>query len=209
MKTDALKDVTYYEGLRYTVTLRKDDEGDFVARIVELPGCLAHGEDEASAIKNLRSVQRLWIEEAISSGSVIPEPENDAGLPSGKWLQRVPRRLHRDLVNAARRDNISLNQLVTSMLSEALAVSSCAYAFQTFVARASQPIHPHGPVLTPFGWPSEACGYGEGRWAVTSQARIDDIVQSLSRIRNLKPSHFLNDPYADEHTETTKQLARK
>jgi len=208
MKTDTIKDVTYYEGLPYTIIVRKDDEGDFVARIPELPGCLAHGESESVAIENLRTAQRFWIEEALAAGSAIPEPEDDSCLPSGKWVQRVPRRLHRDLVNAARRDNVSLNQLVTSMLSEALAVTSCSYAFQTFVARASQPIHPYGPVLTPFGWPSEPA-YGEGRWAVTSQARIGDIVQSLSRIRNLKPSHFLNDPYADEHTETTKQLARK
>src|ERR1700675_1755040 len=133
MKTDTTKDIAYYEALPYTVTIRKDDEGDFVARISELPGCVAHGEKESVAIENVRSVQRLWIEEALAAGNAIPEPEDDSGLPSGKWVQRVPRRLHRDLINAARRDNVSLNQLVTSMLSEGLAVTNCTHAFQVFL----------------------------------------------------------------------------
>ena len=73
MKTDTTKDVAtrgvaYYEGLPYTVTIRKDDEGDFMARIAELPGCIAHGESESAAIDNLRTVQRLWMEEALSAG---------------------------------------------------------------------------------------------------------------------------------------------
>ena len=41
-------------------------------------------------------------------------------LPSGKWLQRVPRTLHRDLIRLAERERVSLNQLVTALLSEAV-----------------------------------------------------------------------------------------
>ena len=37
MKTEKTKDIAYYESLPYTITIRKDDEGDFVARIQELP----------------------------------------------------------------------------------------------------------------------------------------------------------------------------
>ena len=113
-----IKDLAYYEALPYTVVLRKDDDGNFIARIPELPGCTAHGDDEASAIRYLRSVQRLWIEESLSTGQDIPEPETLGDLPSGKWVQRVPRRLHKNLTDMARRENVSLNQLVTSMLSE-------------------------------------------------------------------------------------------
>jgi predicted RNase H-like HicB family nuclease len=137
MKTDTMKDATYYEGLPYTITVRKDDEGDFVARIPELTGCVSHGESESVAIENLRTVQRLWIEEALSAGLTIPEPEADE-MPSGKWVQRVPRRLHKELVAAAKRDNVSLNQLVTSMLSEALAVGNCMHVFEVFLGRIPQ-----------------------------------------------------------------------
>lgn len=207
METKTPKDLAYYEGLPYTITVRRDDEGDFVARISELPGCLAHGEDESSAIHHLRSVQRLWIEEALSAGIDIPEPEDDSGLPSGKWLQRVPRKLHRDLANAARRDNISLNQLVTSMLAESLAVKSCAQVFQTFIARAPQPIHLSADIFA-LEWP-EASVTERGRWSITSHVQAGDIMESLSRIKDIAPNIFLDEPYADEHRESHKRLSRK
>jgi predicted RNase H-like HicB family nuclease len=208
METKTLKDIAYYEGLPYTITIRKDDEGDFVARISELPGCLAHGEDEASALQNLRSVERLWIEEALSAGITIPEPEDDSCLPSGKWLQRVPRKLHRQLVDAARRDNISLNQLVTSMLAESLAVKSCAQVFQTFISRTPQPIHLSADIFA-LEWP-EGSASERGRWSITSHTKGGNIIQSLSRIRNIAtPSIFLDEPYADEHRESHERLSRK
>jgi predicted RNase H-like HicB family nuclease len=207
MKIDAVKDVTYYQRLPYTVMIRKDEEGDFVARISELPGCVAHGEDEATAIQNLRSVQQLWIEEALGAGIAIPEPEDDSGLPSGKWLQRVPRRLHRDLVNAAKRENVSLNQLVTSMLSEALAVKSCTQVFQTYLACTPQPIHMTADIFA-LEWPN-ASGSERGRWATLSRGPMGDIIQSLSRIKNISPSIFLDESYADEHRESHKRLAAK
>jgi antitoxin HicB len=61
-----------------------------------------------------------WLEDALASGAAIPEPRIAEKLPSGKWLQRVPRSLHKKLVEMADREEISLNQLVTSILSEAV-----------------------------------------------------------------------------------------
>jgi len=139
MKTEPaanpIKDLAYFEALPYEVSLRKDSDGDFVARISALPGCIAHGRNEASAIRNLRTVQRLWMEEALSAGLAIPEPENE--MPSGKWVQRVPKRLHKELAAAANRENVSLNQLVTSMLSEALGVANCIRALEEVLDRRS------------------------------------------------------------------------
>ena len=39
-------------------------------------------------------------------------------LPSGKWVQRVPRSLHAKLIALAKREGSSLNQLATSILAE-------------------------------------------------------------------------------------------
>jgi antitoxin HicB len=64
--TDMTKNLSYYESLPYTVVVRRDEEGDFVAKIQELPGCVAHGENEAVAIEQLRSMQKLWLEDALS-----------------------------------------------------------------------------------------------------------------------------------------------
>jgi antitoxin HicB len=224
MKTDTIKDVPYYESLPYTIVIRKDDEGDFVARIAELPGCLAHGESESSAVENLRSMQRLWLEEALSAGDTIPEPEDDTGLPSGKWLQRVPRRLHRDLANRARRDNVSLNQLVTSMLSEALTVRSCAHAFEAILAKAPRSIHPLRDMLICGWWGAEPANEAR-QWSI-SHGQGGNILQGLyglPRSKNLSPKQgyflgvehregtnvLLDQSYIDEHTEGQKHLARK
>jgi antitoxin HicB len=185
MKTETTKDAAYYEGLPYTVTIRKDDEGDFVARIAELPGCIAHGENEALAIEHLRSVQRLWIEEALAAGNPIPEPEQHDELPSGKWIQRVPRRLHKELVNAARLENVSLNQLVTSMLSEALAVRNCTHAFDVFLARMPQPVHQMRDALIAMWWPGNPAEQASG-WAIDPRPQTTNLGKTLARVRRIR-----------------------
>lgn len=106
--------------LPYTIILRQDEEGDFVARIKELDGCVADGDDEESALEALRSMKKLWLEMALKKGASIPKPETMDELPSGKWLQRVPRSLHKKLADLSREEGVSLNQLVTSFLAEAV-----------------------------------------------------------------------------------------
>src|SRR5581483_2410870 len=114
-----------YLALPYTLQLRRDQEGDFVAKVVELDGCVAHGATEAEALERLREMQSLWLQDALEAGSSIPVPQQaDEELPSGKWLQRVPRSLHAQLAKLAVREGVSLNQLVTSLLSEAVGRSA-------------------------------------------------------------------------------------
>ena len=81
-KTEAVKDVVYYLSLPYTIIMRSDEEGDFIARIHEMPGCLAHGSDANNALENLREIQEMWIEERLSKGQEVPEPEQDG---SAEW----------------------------------------------------------------------------------------------------------------------------
>jgi antitoxin HicB len=109
-----------YLDLPYTTILKRDEEGDIIARIQELPGCTAHGASENEALERLREVQQAWIESCIEQGDSIPPPNEDAELPSGKFLQRVPRSLHLKLKRYAERENISLNQAVTAILAEAV-----------------------------------------------------------------------------------------
>jgi len=49
-----VKNLDYYRNLSYGIALRKDEEGDWVARIEELPGCTAHGGTQAEALNTLR-----------------------------------------------------------------------------------------------------------------------------------------------------------
>jgi antitoxin HicB len=116
-----IKNLKYYVNLPYTIVLRRDDDGDIVARVEELPGCSDHGATQDEALRNLEEAKRLWISHRLKAGQSVPEPEPEEDLPSGKWVQRVPRTLHKRLALTAKREEVSLNQLVTSMLSEALA----------------------------------------------------------------------------------------
>jgi len=117
---EAVKNIDYYLALPYTSILRRDEEGDVIARIQELPGCIAHGDTEIEALANLREAQKLWIEDCLEDKQPVPEPEAEEELPSGKWLQRVPRTLHKRLAEFAKKEGVSFNQLVTNMLQDAV-----------------------------------------------------------------------------------------
>jgi antitoxin HicB len=104
----------------YTVLLRRDKDGDYVAKISELPGCSAHGKTSGEALENLEEAKALWIEDCLETGDSVPLPADEEALPSGKWLQRVPRKLHRRLQTLAKNEGVSLNQFVTALLAEAV-----------------------------------------------------------------------------------------
>jgi antitoxin HicB len=140
-----MKNAEYYLSLPYTVILRRDEEGDVVARVDELAGCAAHGKTEQEALQNLREAQELWITDCLEQGESVPEPVNEEALPSGKWVQRVPRSLHKKLVELAKRDKVSLNQLTTSILSEAVGIRKAPQEEPTlikYVAAVSR-LHTH------------------------------------------------------------------
>lgn len=115
----------HYMALPYTVVLRPDiEEGDFVAQVVELPGCSEHGKTVEEAWCNLQEAKRLWIATRLESDLPIPMPQPEEELPSGKFVVRVPRTLHKNLTELAKTEDTSLNQLVTSMLAAAIATRS-------------------------------------------------------------------------------------
>jgi antitoxin HicB len=157
-----MKDLNYYLGLPYTIVMKRDEEGDFVARIEELQGCTAHGLTAQEAVDNLEEQKKAWIEDSIEAGDEVPEPPTaEDVLPSGKWLQRVPRSLHLKLVRLARSEKTSLNTLVTGILAEA--VGKKAYD-QGIVGQSASLIgsfeyDAHGPFHDK--WESDAQGYHE------------------------------------------------
>jgi antitoxin HicB len=123
-----MKDLKYYLGLPYTVILRPDADGAVVARIEELPGCATDGPTPHEALQRLEELKQNWIQDALEGRDPIPEPQPEEPLPSGKWVQRVPRSLHRRLSAAAEREGVSLNAFVTSVLSEAVGATTAVQA---------------------------------------------------------------------------------
>ena len=107
----------------YTIELQRDEDGDYVASVRELRGCVAHGADANGALIELESMKRLWIEACLQEGGTVPDVREDEDLPSGKWLQRVPRSLHKRLIECAEREGVSLNSYVSNTLASAAGVA--------------------------------------------------------------------------------------
>ena len=59
-----------YEIVMYWST----DDNAFVAEVPELPGCMAHGNTQEDALKNINEAMHLWIDTAREHSDPIPEP---------------------------------------------------------------------------------------------------------------------------------------
>jgi antitoxin HicB len=67
----------------------------------------------------IEDAMRGWLEVELEDGELIPEPRLEEEY-SGKFNTRVPRSLHRKLVEAAESDGVSLNQWISTALAEAV-----------------------------------------------------------------------------------------
>ena len=100
-----------------TVLPLPSSEGSgYLASAVELPGCVATGETEAEALEGLRDAIRSWIRTAREFGDEVPPPASKHRF-SGKFVVRVPASLHRSLALRAGAEGVSLNHLVSTLLS--------------------------------------------------------------------------------------------
>jgi antitoxin HicB len=117
------KTVKDYVDLPYTFEVRPEAEGGWFVHVKELPGCMSRGETAEEALANIREVLPLWLEAAIEDGYAIPEPRT-AEEYSGKFVARVPRSLHRELVEKAEQEGVSLNQYVSSTLARSVGQAS-------------------------------------------------------------------------------------
>ena len=52
-------------------------DGVFVAEVPELPGCVAHGDTQQAALRNVNQAMDLWLDTAREFGDPIPEPKGE------------------------------------------------------------------------------------------------------------------------------------
>ena len=52
-------------------------DGVFVAEVPELLGCMAHGDSQEAAIRNVKEAMELWIDTATEFGDPVPEPKGE------------------------------------------------------------------------------------------------------------------------------------
>jgi antitoxin HicB len=110
------KDLKYYLSLPYTIQITREDETTWFARVVELSGCLTEGDSPEEAADMIQDALAGWLEVALEDGRPIPEPQATETY-SGRFVVRVPRTLHQQLVEAAEQEGVSLNQLINVALA--------------------------------------------------------------------------------------------
>jgi len=92
------------------------DDGSYVIVFPDLPGCVTQVENSEEVGTAAEEARTLWIETAYEQGLEIPSPSEPEEF-SGRFNVRLPRSLHQQLVQNAKRDGTSLNQYVTYLLT--------------------------------------------------------------------------------------------
>jgi antitoxin HicB len=113
-----MKTMEEYLKLPYTIEMIQESDGSWYVKIKELPGCMSQGDTPEEAIEMIHDAMRAWIEVALEDGMPVPEPQADEEY-SGRFMVRVPRSLHRQLVQTADRQGVSLNAYCIAVLAQA------------------------------------------------------------------------------------------
>jgi len=97
--------------------LSSAEGGGYAIMFPDLPGCRSDGATPEKAIENGRLALADWLAVATEFGDDVPVPYASV---SGRFVQRVPKSLHRQLVDQAKNEGVSLNTLVVSLVAEGL-----------------------------------------------------------------------------------------
>ena len=126
--------LSYYLSLPYTIKIIPEAAGGYSAEVDELEGCMSQGETWEEIRENLEDAKKLWLEVALEKGLEIPLPDSMREY-SGRFLVRLPKYLHRRLASQAKKEGVSLNQLIVSLLSEKITTKEIIQEIQ-FAIRA-------------------------------------------------------------------------
>jgi antitoxin HicB len=111
------KPLSFYLNRHYPTTFYPEDDGGFTVIIEDLPGCMTQGDTAEEAFAMIAEAKEIWIETAYEYNDPIPPPSTEIEY-SGKTVLRMPKYLHSKLAESAKREGVSLNQYLVSLLSE-------------------------------------------------------------------------------------------
>lgn len=109
----------------YRKVISGDADEGYLIEVPDLPGCMTAAATLDQAVSQLPEAMALWLGVALERGEPIPEPGQRSGGPdlgsySGRLLVRMPKTLHRRLIERADQEGVSANQLAVALLSRAL-----------------------------------------------------------------------------------------
>lgn len=108
-----------------TITYFEPEDHSWIAYHPELgqASCYAIGDSEEDARELLKEETKEFLELLLSEGREIPKPQTSQeteDLPSGQFVTRIPRTLHKKLKERADFENVSLNHLISVLLAQSL-----------------------------------------------------------------------------------------
>jgi antitoxin HicB len=116
------KTLEYYMSLPYQIEIYPEPDGSgYTAVIPELPGCMTCADTIDELWEMIDEAKMGWLEVSLEDGDYIPEPAPvEVQEYSGKFVVRMPTSLHCQLVNRAKQEETSLNQLVVMILADGM-----------------------------------------------------------------------------------------
>ena len=103
--------------LKHAVSIMWSDEDQgFIASIPGVEGLSAFGQTQTEALEELQTAAKAFFASLKKHHRAIPAPETITHY-SGQLRLRMPRSLHAELAKGARREGISLNTYILTLLS--------------------------------------------------------------------------------------------
>ena len=112
-----MKDLNYYMSLNYKIEVLKAEECEgYVLQCPELKGFVTCAISIEEGFEMIEDAKKCWFTACIEDGISIPEPSLSENY-SGQFKLRMPKSLHRTLMENAKQEGISMNQYCLYLLS--------------------------------------------------------------------------------------------
>ncbi|MEW6064742.1 antitoxin HicB [Desulforamulus profundi] len=114
------QDLDFYLNLDYPFTVRPDiDDGGYIVEFQDLQYCVGTGDTVEEAIKDAMIAKEQWIKAAHENGITIPLPsiQEDKDEYSGRVTLRIPKSLHKLVIETAKKEGVSANQFLSHLIS--------------------------------------------------------------------------------------------
>ena len=114
------KNLDYYLNLPWTYRFEWSDEDEcYIASIVELKGCMSHGDTINEAAEMIQDALKSYITCSLHYGDEIPEPLKPIDF-KGKIPYRTTPDKHYRIAKRAKSLGISINTLIDEAVEEKL-----------------------------------------------------------------------------------------
>jgi len=118
------KDLNYYMSLKYPMEIIEDiDEGGYCISFPDLPGCVTCVDSLEEIKQASEDAKREWLIASLEDGDIINEPRSLEDY-SGQFKLRIPKTLHKSLVEASNKEGVSMNQYCMYLLSKGLGMNN-------------------------------------------------------------------------------------